>query len=364
MRVGELARWRPRMPTPGSAAAGAVIALLLASAAGAGEAGFGHGGPAARRSSAADATEYWDLNARFDSGYRLFERFVITNEGPGTQTAAAAGYIIRPDGQRSEVKNGRRQGEWRLSADGLRLDVASSSLDLHGPRRRLVIDSTSQGVRIDLHVPAGDPPPVAGAAAETPYRVDVLQIAAPIEGTIWVRGMDAPAAVRGSATLTHVWMDDSESRLAQRRIEFSARTANAALYVAEITTPAGERRHWLALERDGRLAYQTSASDLTLAPARPLGADRDYPLPGELIARDGALTVEIQPQRVLLRTDPLGVVPQPFRFFLSLRSAPQRVWADAAFHLRLAAGGDGAPFEADGEGILAVDFLNPLPSSK
>ena len=34
-----------------------------------------------------EAVEYWDLVGDFDSGHRLYARFLITNVGPGDHTA-------------------------------------------------------------------------------------------------------------------------------------------------------------------------------------------------------------------------------------------------------------------------------------
>lgn len=339
----------------------AVALLLVSSGSTAHEATPTHGDPAARLSPASGATEYWDVTAHFDGAYRLFARFVITNEGPGKQTAAAMGYVVHPDGHFSEFKNGRQKGGWKLSPDHLRIDVASSSLDLRAPVHQLAIDSNKQGVKIDLQFPASETPVSLPGPSTPAFHTDTLQISAPMEGTIWVRGMPAPVRVHGTTALTHAWMDESESKLVQRRIEFVAATPTLALYLSDITTPAGAHHRWVAVERNGKVVYQSADFELALDQAGAATADRKYPIPGHLLIRNGQIALDIRPQRLLLRTNPLDAIPQPFRSFLSLRSAPQRVWADASFHLQLAAGADGAPVITDGQGVLAVNFLNPLP---
>src|SRR5262245_30698733 len=139
-------------------------------------------------STTAAPTEYWDLTARFEDGHRLFERFIVTDEGPGERTAGAVGYVIHPDQHVSEFRNGRAAGEWKLSPDGLRLEVASSKLDLHAPRRRLEVDSNSQAAKIQLEFRAGDGSPPRVDSSTAGFRSELMEIAAPIEGTISVRG--------------------------------------------------------------------------------------------------------------------------------------------------------------------------------
>jgi hypothetical protein len=319
--------------------------------------------PAARLASEPEASELWNFTARFDGGYRLFTWFFITNEGPGERTAAALWYLLHPDGRVTEFRNGRQEGRWRLSPDRRRIDVASSSLDLRGPVYRVAIDSTSQRVKIDLQFPARDAP---WSPASLPFtstlRTDTLQISTPVEGTIWDDGLSAPVVVHGTATLTHAWMKESLPRIVQRRIEFFADDPELAFYLSDITAPSGDDRRWLALERGGALGYQSADFEMTLDPPVLPTADRNYPIPGRLLIRDGRFSLDIEPHRLLVRANPLAAVPQPFRFIYSLRLEPQWDWVDASFHLQLTAGDaePSAPLSVDGRGILAVTFVNPL----
>jgi hypothetical protein len=323
------------------------------------------GDPAARLSSDPEASELWNLTAHFDGGYRLFTWFFITNEGPGERTAAAIWYLVHPDGRVAEFRNGRQKGRWKLSPDRRRIDVASSSLDLRGPGGRVAIDSTSQRVKIDLQFAASGPvtwPPASSPSTTSTLGTDTLQISAPVEGTIWDDGLPVPVVVRGTAALTHAWMDESLPRIVQRRIEFFADQPQLAFYLSDIRAPSGDDRRWLVLERGGTLGYQSSDFEMTLGPSVLPIADRGYPIPGRLLVRDGRISLDIHPQRLLVRTNPLEALPQPFRFIYSLRIEPQWVWVDASFHLQLTPGGasTGAPLSVDGRGILAVTFVNPL----
>lgn len=341
-----------------------VVLWLVPSLSRAGDETPRRGDPAARLSSDPEASEVWNLTAQFDGGYRLFTWFFITNEGPGEHTAAAIWYLVHPDGRVAEFRNGRLQGRWKLSPDRRRIDVASSSLDLRGPVCRVAIDSTSQRAKIDLRFSAGEPLRWSPTSLPPPSALgtDTLQISTPVEGTIWDEALPGPLVVRGTAALTHAWMDESLPRIVQRRIEFFADQPELAFYMSDISTPSGEDRRWLALERRGTLGYQSTGFEMTLGPSVLPTADRNYPIPEQLLVRDGRIRLDIHPQRLLLRTNPLEAVPQPLRFIYSRKLEPQWVWMDALFHLQLTPGGGstGAPLSVEGRGILAVIFINPL----
>ncbi|MBX3024836.1 hypothetical protein KF840_07985 [bacterium] len=340
--------------------AGAAALALLARVAVAADAP-GRGDPAARLSSAPQASEMWNVTARLDGGYALLAWFFITNEGPGEQSAAALWYLVHPDGRVAEYRNGRTRGYWTLSADRRRIAIASSSLDLGDQTRRLAIDSTSQRVRIDLRFAAAASPPWPAPASSptAALRTDVLQVATPVTGTIWEGGMATPLAVTGTATVSHTWMDESVPRLLRRRIEFIAEQPGLALYLADDAPASGAPSRWLGLASAAAGAYRSSDLEVTLGPPT-LTADRRYPVPDHLLVRNGRLSLDIHPQRVLLRADPLDAVPQPFRFLFSLQVAPQWLWVDATFQLQLAADAVGGPVAAEGRGILGLVYVNPL----
>jgi hypothetical protein len=321
-----------------------------------------NGDLAARLSSKPEASELWNLTAHFDGGYRLFTWFFITNEGPGKRNAAAIWYLVHPNGRVAEFRNGRQEGRWKLSPDRRQIAVASSSLDLRGPLCRVAIDSTSQRAKINLQFPCELPPRFAASLPSTStLRTDTLQIATPIDGTIWDDGLPAPVAVRGTAALTRAWMDESLPRIVQRRIEFFADQPEMSFYMTDILAPSGNDRRWLALQRGGTV-YESSDFELTLGPSVLSTSDRNYPIPARVLVRDGRMSLDVYPQRLLVRTNPLAEVPQPCRFIYSLKLKPLWVWVDASFHLQLRSGATGTtpPRSVEGRGILAVTFVNPL----
>lgn len=348
-----------------SAGAALAAALLIAAAQaspGEADATLRRGSPAARLSRAAGASEYWDLTAAFDSGHQLFARFSITNEGPGSETAYAIGHVLLPDGSAVPFENGRRKGRWSISADGLQIEVGSSALDQHSPVHRLAVEKRKKGIHVDLRF---RPESELGRALDPglgSYRVDLLSAAAPVEGTLWVRGMQAPALVRGMLAATHTWMEQSEAELVLRRIEFFSLSPETRLYVSDLTTPEGARSGWLVLERSSKPLLRTAGCELSLEEeegrsAAPAG----YPLPGRLQLHCPDLDGEIRLGRVLLSHDPMGLIPQPFRLILSFRMRPRRVWIEAAFEVRLRPGSDDSRNRMTGSGIVSVTFLNPVP---
>ena len=106
---------------------------------------------------------------------------------------------------------------------------------------------------------------------------------------------------------------------------------------------SGSSRRWLEVQPSGATSYQSTGFELALGHANPATSDGTYPVPGQLLIRDDRITLDIRVERLLLRTDPLDVVPQPFRLLFSLKIAPQWVWADASFHVRLSGGPPARP---------------------
>src|SRR5262249_34173587 len=107
------------------------------------------GDPAARLLTGEFASEHWEFTARFDSGHLLFVEFIITNIGLGDRNAAVIAHLVTPEGKLSRFANGRRENNWDLSSDRLRIKIGAILLDLHGPAYQLRMDKRS--VRINLH---------------------------------------------------------------------------------------------------------------------------------------------------------------------------------------------------------------------
>lgn len=319
------------------------------------------GDPAARLSTADGALEYWDFAVRFEPGHRLVARVLVTNEGPGDRTAVGVGHLMLPDGEIVEFRNGRREGRWSVTPDGRSLRIGSTRLDLTGSTRVLEYDNHRRGIQIRLRLGGGAKPRFPRSGEARDYRVDLLELSAPAEATVLVPGMPAPLALDGRGALTHTWMDESETRLVLRRIDFASLDAKAALYVRDVMSPEGKSHRWLVALRDGEVLVESS--DFEIAVEDPPGGPRGgYPVPRRLRIQGAGFSGAIELGRKLAEHDPLGDLPQPFRFLLSFAMRPRRVWTDSPFSLRVeaAAGRDAALLA--GIGITSVTYLNPLSS--
>ncbi len=319
---------------------------------------------AARMAKAENASEYWDLMARFESGHRLVARFLVTNEGPGRHTAVAVGHLVFPDGSHADFHNGRPRARWKLDDSRLRLDIGSSTLDLGSPERAYEVDKNKAGVKIHLSIRASDANSLAPKRGPGGYRVRLVDLAAPIEGSVWIRDrMAEPQPVRGVASLTHTWMDESEPEVALRRIDFASLDGNTGISLVDLKTPGGPPLRWIAIQREGQILYESGDFEVSLSGTAPKGKSRDYPVPARLRFHNSELSGTVELERILLKKDPMKVLPQPFRFLLSLKMKPRRIWADSPFELKFGPPSDRSAFQARGTGMASVTFLNPFRSS-
>lgn len=344
---------RPARRAPGL---GLVLAAALAAVAGANGLPVRSDG-AARLPSGASASEYWDLSIRLDSGHRIFARFLITNEGPGEGSAAAFGHLVMPDGSVRDFDNAKRAGDWQLSADRLRLRIASSILDQTGSPRKFEYDSDRLGVKLHLWYESDGALSRPDHPALRDHATDLLALAAPVRGTLWVTGMAEPLDVTGTLTATHTWTRRSESELAARHIEFFSLDGDASLYVSELLTPGGERVRWLVALRGA----ERFASDRFELEVEPPPQPSDYPVPAALQLSGPELEGVIRLGPELMQDAPFEMLPQPFRFLLSLKARPRRVWMVSPFEIRLKSGPGRPESILRGSGITSVTFSNPLP---
>jgi hypothetical protein len=335
-----------------------LLSMLLASVSFAGSPT--RGARVSRISEADNASEYWDIVARFDSGYSLFTRFLITHEGPGKHTGVVTWYLVAPDGRMVPFRNGRRRERWTLSPDGARIRIGSSILDQRGSVHALEYDSKKRGISIALRFSPDGPVAWTDAAVPGGLSLDLLDLGTPVVGSVWLQGMAEPMAVNGTVSVTHRWMDESEADIALRRIEFASAGVGPLLYVSHLTTPDGQQYRWLVIERDGEVLYQSNDFDVTL-PGAGRQTREGYPIPGVIYLHNAEIEGQIAAGPVLLETDPLNDIPQPFRFLLSFKTRPHRAWTGASFEVTLKASPNLAPLQFRGTGVTSITFLNPLP---
>jgi len=339
-----------------------VAALLLLALSWPAAAEAPHGKPGSHIPDGGDASEYWDLVAAFESGHTLFARFMITHEGPGQNTAIAYGHLVEPDGTTWPWHNGKREENWDLEQDGTVLDVGSSELYLNGPPHRLLVKKRKKtaGIRIDLEItPEG--PPAWDRRESDGMDIDLLASGAQVSGSVWLRDMRKPLALNGRAGLTHSWMPRSEPDVSQRRIDFFSLHGDTLLYLREQIAPDGHRSGWLHLARNGKTLLETGDFALIAAGRSSAQSDPHYPLPARLALTSEQVDGEIQLGAGLLHHDPMEIIPQPFRFLLSFKMRPLRVWTKSPFDVSFRSDAD--PIRIRGSGITVVTYLNPASAA-
>jgi hypothetical protein len=346
------------LPCRPSIIAAAWFAVALLAASGPGIAAPLSPDPASRLPAGDDASEYWDVTAVFESGHRFFGRWMITNEGPGSRSAIAIGHLVFPDGRTVPFKNGRLSGRWELSDDGRRIRVASSILDWSGSQGLVEIDKNKDGIRIELHFERGAVGARKASVRDSKVGFDVLAANAPVHGSVWVKGMDAPIDVSGRLAATHAWMDASESERTLRRIEFFAADASLAIYLSDELAPDGARQRKISVERDGVVLVRSDRFDLEIEPAPD--SNPDYPVPVALRVVSPDVEGTIRLGRLLVAHDPMEALPQPFRFLLSFKSRPHRVWVDSAYEFRI----EHPPVDAAAGGVDRTEIDREGPKSR
>ncbi len=294
------------------------------------------------------ASESFELVARFDSGHRLFLEVLVTNLGLGDRNAAVIGHVIAPDGRVQRFRKAEREGEWTLSADGLRIALGSIVFD-RGEARRFAIDKRL--VRIDLAL-GPSRPAVAWPPSDAAFGLEVLQASGEVTGRLWTDGMAEPLAVRGTAALVHRWSDGLESRRVARRIELFAPATDTGVYYVELSARDVPSQRWIVVERGGRVLRE---SEHFAAPPEdgPLALPRALALDAPGIAGRATLGPE------LLRFDPLQDLKAPMRAIVRLVVQPESIWSAADLALELPPAGGAPAARIAGTGFANVTFYEP-----
>jgi len=317
---------------------------------------------AARVSSGPTAMEYWDVTAWLESGDRFFARFLVTNQGPGEQTAAAVGHLVLAGGEVVPFKWGRRHDAWTLGPGGGSLKIAKAALVLDGPALVVEVDSAKRGIELRLEI-ARTAPLLATRPLATGYGLDVA-MPAPAHGRIRTRGMDAPRAVVGTGAVTHTWMERPEGEVLRRRIDLLAREGEVALYLSALTLADGTRRGTALVSRAGGILAHVDDVTFRFGSATTAGGDPGYPIATAWETESSTLAARVSVGRELLRMDPLDILPQPFRMLLALDGRPQRVWAEATADLALKIAGKDDATHMIETGILAATFARPMSGAE
>lgn len=146
-----------------------------------------------------------------------------------------------------------------------------------------------------------------------------------------------------------------------RRIDASGRKGDVAFFATSVISPSDRANPWscFAVVENGRWIFESPDATAELSGTTLGGTGDRYPVPSRIVWRDGGTTLTIEPQRELLRVEPLDVVPQPFRLLLALRSSPRRIWAETRGHLRLSQRASGESLDLSTVGTVAIGYTNP-----
>lgn len=313
--------------------------------------------PGRTQLSGENASEVWELVARLDSGHLLFARVLVTNVGPGDYNAVAVGHLRSPDGSVHPFRKAKSAEEWRLSEDGLRMEIGGSVVfDLREGHQRFRV--ARDGILVDLGFDLHGGSTRSAALAGTDQGFDLLDAAGEGEATVQTRDMSEPLTTRGLVALTHRWMPTFESSLVQRRVEFFSLDEGAALYFTEVTTVDGRRVRWMVVGRDGKRAERSG--DVRASVRFASSDESRFPPPEALDLESPGLRARVGHGTVLLSDDQLAMLPTPARLLLALHMRPHSIWSAAPFEISLE-NGAGHVIQQSGVGLTNVTYWNPGP---
>ncbi len=340
------------------------LCLLFGAAPDMGQAHTAPPDPSARLPEGDAAWEYWDLNAVFATGHRVSARFMITNFGPGSQSAVVLGHVTLPNGEIVEWENGRKKSRWLLSDDHRRLDVGRSHLYLDDPT--YVLDIDKEELRMTLSfAPKQKNSHDADLTLPEGYQTQTLAVAQPMTGSLWIAGIvEEETPLNGFVSLTHSWGSRSEGDLALRRFELLSMEEDNGLEMVDLTTPDGARFQWLAISEKGEMTFLTQDFEIAMEGRAPNYRSKKFWVPEKLILTGSSVNGAVHMTGVTVSQNPLKVLPQPFRFLASFKSKPRRVWGQATFELDIKTSADAPPVRKTGAGLAVVTFLNPAKKPK
>ena len=333
----------------------ALCAALVVALAAAAAAVPSPGGPAVRLPEGEFASDAWDLVARFESGHLVFSQAVVTNLGWGDHKAAVVGLVVTPDEKVQVFRRSEDQGDWKLSRDGLRMDLRSIVFDRGQPMHRLDVGKDEFELGVEWK-PSGEP--VWPAALPQRCPIEVQEIDSDASGSLWSLGMPGPTRLeRGHVALTHRWTADLEAACLVRRTELFVLESDVGLYFTEIITVSGEIYRWVALRRDGRVTYQGAPQRAAL---RWKGDASGYPTLAAIELAVNGVELRGEVGQPFYRFDLLDRVAMPFRNVIAARTSPRLLLARAS--LALEQPGAEAPGRALGA-VVKVDYTNPMSSA-
>jgi hypothetical protein len=314
------------------------------------------GGPAVRLPEGEFASDAWDLIARFQSGHLVFSQAVVTNLGWGDHKAAVVGLVVTPDQKVQVFRRSEDEHGWKLSRDGLKMDLRSIVFDRRGSLHRLDVGKDEFELRVEWK-PSHSP--VWPAVLPQRCPIEIHEIASEAQGSLWSEGMAGPTPLEGGrVALTHRWTAELEASCLVRRTELYVLEPDVGLYFTEIATPDGATHRWVALERAGNVVYQGAPERAQLTWRSDASG---YPALQSADVTAAGVRLRANASEPFFSFDLLDRVPMPFRSALATRTRPRLMLARAHFMLELTNVGPGrAPAAQQGNAVVKIDYANPL----
>jgi hypothetical protein len=339
----------PHPRRPGRWRAGALCAALALASAAAALGVPSPGGPAVRLPEGEFASDAWDLVASFESGHLVFAQAVVTNIGWGDHKAAVVGLVVTPDERVQMFRRSEDEGGWKLSRDGLRMDLNSIVFDRSQTPHRLDVGKKEFELSVAWK-PSGEPVWPTSLPQRCP--VEVHEINSDAHGSMWSEGMPGPTRLtHGHVALTHRWTAELEASCLLRRAELFVQDPEIGVYFTEIITASGESYRWMALRRDGRIAWQGAPESAALR----WRSDPDgYPSLESAELAAAGVRLRVEAALPFFHFDLLDRVAMPFRSVLATQTRPRLLLARA--RLTLEAKGEPA---RQSSAVVKVDYTNP-----
>ncbi len=224
------------------------------------------------------------------------------------------------------------------------------------------MDNDKRGVKVFLDWPQDASVRTAPVGPQG-YRIDVLQLASPVQASIWVAGMAAPQRLGGALTLTHTRVPAQEGELVLRRIDAASLEPRSGTYLLDLLAPDGARFSWLSVSTPGAARFERSGFAVR-GEGETRGASPDHPSPSRISLKGQDFQGDVSLGEPFLEVDPLAALPGFLRMVYSLRGRPHRSWTLAHFELSLVPGPDLPAIRVAGDAVAALTFLDTLPQSQ
>jgi hypothetical protein len=298
--------------------------------------------------------DYFELVTRFDSGHSLFASAVVHNFGVGDGHAKIVGYLMEPDGTLHRFARSEKQGLWTLSGEGGHMDLNRIQLSRARPERRLQV--RKKQLEIDLRIPRAGSPTWPEEPVSLGCSLDLLETAAPVEGSVRTPDAAEPKSLTGRAALTQRWMESLEADCALRRLELFVLEPELGLYFTQVLAPDGATRTWWTATHGGTPLSLPSSPRFE---ANFVHDGDGYPRLLSLDVDGAPLRVHVEVDRPLPVIDPLPDIPLVLRALVAERTEPRVGFGPVPFRADVSAP-DAPPVHYEGTALVKISYFRRL----